>query len=495
MTTQKSNTGQHLAIALALTIVLTTVTTSSALSFTGSLAATIAQSTSAWPPIPKIKKLIPKKVSIVPLDEKNQKLADRVKAALDKYKPVDSYLNEVKVAELEAAGVHLEETQTIISEAKSSLKGMDYKAREHYKVKGLREKLKKVQDYYSTAKSNYRTVMKAEEEKARVKAAAEQFERQKYLEAARRFFQVYEGLHRVMHWAKFSTDEGAKNFKGSIGIYSESDVTKAQALAKRALKACTTPSYVAADKETYLLADALVADKYCTEDRRCTKIAGICEMAKPENFNPALTRAYLRTLNESAAKSTAKVYERIKLIQEGKGYYMRGRDFMNTMRELNGGKWAVNANTDLFVNELKRVEGYFKILGAKMPEGGPFSARNEANKKLGEEVKKQINTCGRWPKDGKYKERHATAAVKKTMGKSQKAIKIGMWQENWKINKNRLGITTSRHKHGYVISRVKGNKYCQLTGFKYVETYIAGGKFQKTGGVGYDGVNKPVTCK
>lgn len=466
-----------------------------ALAFNTLVAENIALQATSWPPMPKLKKLIPKNVSVTPLDEKNQKLADRMKAALDTFKPVDSYRMEVKVSELAAAKANMEETSSIVSTAKTCVKRMDHKARNHVKIKVLREKLKKVQDYYSAANSNFQTVKKAEEEKAKAQKDAERLARRKYTEASRRFFQVYKGIHRLTHWANFKTPESTKNFKGSIGIYSESHITKAQDMAKQARTACSTPSYVAPDKETYQLADALVADKYCTkDDNDCSKIADICEMAKLENLNPALTNAYIRTLNESVAVQVKRVHERIEKVRKGAGL-MDGRDFMNTMRYLNGGKWAANANIAVFTNEIKRVEGYFKLLNAQMPEGGPYTTRNAANKLLGEEVLKQIKSWGRWPKDGKFKEAHATKAVKKELDKLVKTIKIGMREDSWNIKKNGLGITISRYKYGYLISKVKGNKYCQLTGFKYVEKYIGAAKFQKKGGVGYDRVIKPVTCK
>jgi len=80
-----------MATLLTVGVLLTTFSTGNSMAFNVPIAETIAAQSTAWPPMPSLKKLIPKKISIVPLNEKNQKLADQLKAALDSFKPVDSY--------------------------------------------------------------------------------------------------------------------------------------------------------------------------------------------------------------------------------------------------------------------------------------------------------------------------------------------------------------------------------------------------------------------
>ncbi len=70
--------------------------------------------------------------------------------------------------------------------------------------------------------------------------------------------------------------------------------------------------------------------------------------------------------------------------------------------------------------------------------------------------------------------------AKKAIGRSYRGAKVkGVFQRDWKIYKNNLGVTTHRSHAVFILFQVKGEPYCQARSMSASEPYKGGGRFQK----------------
>lgn len=62
----------------------------------------------------------------------------------------------------------------------------------------------------------------------------------------------------------------------------------------------------------------------------------------------------------------------------------------------------------------------------------------------------------------------------------------GLDDASWTIVKNRKGLPLERVRHGKVLYRVEGEKWCRQQSFTCTEAYAGGGRYEKAGGVRLD---------
>ncbi|MBP7865887.1 MAG: hypothetical protein KA419_08035 [Acidobacteria bacterium] len=63
---------------------------------------------------------------------------------------------------------------------------------------------------------------------------------------------------------------------------------------------------------------------------------------------------------------------------------------------------------------------------------------------------------------------------------------VGLDDTSWTIVKNRKGLPLERVRHGKVLYKVDGEKWCRQQSFTYTETYAGGGSYTKASGVRLD---------
>ncbi len=238
--------------------------------------------------------------------------------------------------------------------------------------------------------------------------------------------------------------EGAKAFDGrlTVQLYNESDAAKHKESAAKLLAACNQESFSHRDI-VHQTADVMAFEE---------EMVKACEVAK--DITSVLSRVDLYELAKTDVRVVKDIDETIEAAQNDKGW-MDARHAINVLRILNGGAWPVNVNMNWIAESDRDVVDMCKAIGIPLLEN-PFPAKTAAYQKLAETVREHVKTWGRWPKDGKFKVAAAHKALRNTIEKPEKVIKVGMSSSSWSIKLKQLEHQEKSHYRDSFVAEQDG---------------------------------------